>query len=726
MEISPVKSDESIIVNKSTNETIAESTVAKSVTTTNITVKTVTQQITETKTTVLSAAEEAPKPAEDKNDVEMEDLSADVEMIEAAPLSAEASAEKPVEPKAAAAPKPASVSEVPAGPAKSSENGSAAPEKQAEQKIDDVEKNISNLFNGGENPKARSAISEPDSPLPSQTQEKRTTPAKEAAPKEKPKESASNPAASDNNDLVSILTDGKPENENKAVESAPKERQKEAGVAENKLLSAIRTNATSTPSTTTQTVFNSTPIQKQFDISSENVSTISLTGTDTEHGLGDKSTRLEIISSYSSTAKSPDVSSGAATGMRNDFVSTKFELSLDAVSASDTDQVSSDSLTQFAKTIRNFNGLDGTTTSSNEGGSANPSPSTAKSIVSSTKPDESTSESIPARKSVSASETAYDVQMWYENSELVFLGIERQDAQNKSHSTMNETDKVSSVGSVSSMTEPFPLPARHSAITSTNSTLSTSSLATSDTLKKTKQVVKGTLGLCEFMIEYFQKARHELVDDRQVNRHEETTPVSSGRSRARSALSTPSTPSSAANKRKRGAPTESEEEPKSTKKVRKEGAVSSPVTTQSYPEKAVLARWVDKKFYPGRVVDQKPNNKYVVLFEDGAKKILPEDHIVFGEENILPLQNEVVHALVKGETYEPGFVTSVETKEDGIYYTVECESTTVTVTSSGIYLEEDQAKTILSKRAPMSEKQPEAGYSGGINTRKDRRQKRYS
>lgn len=214
-----------------------------------------------------------------------------------------------------------------------------------------------------------------------------------------------------------------------------------------------------------------------------------------------------------------------------------------------------------------------------------------------------------------------------------------------------------------------------------------------------------------------------------------------------SANAEPSTPASASagSKRKRGASAAVQESPSSTndtdlqsksaKKAKKEpatpktpatpaaGGGGGTATDSDYPEKAVLARWVDKKFYAGRVIDQKPNNKFVVLFEDGAKKTLPEEHIVFGKDNILPLANESVHALVSDETYEPGTVESVETKDDGTYYTVKCESTTVTVTASDIYLEEDQAKVIIAKHTKNN---PEPGFSGGLSTRKDRRNKRYS
>lgn len=232
------------------------------------------------------------------------------------------------------------------------------------------------------------------------------------------------------------------------------------------------------------------------------------------------------------------------------------------------------------------------------------------------------------------------------------------------------------------------------------------------------------------------------------DRLEATTPASGGRRGRNAASVDPSTPSTATNtgtKRgtKRGGAAmespslndtiDSDVQPKSAKKAKKEPATPKATPTaakeSNYPEKAVLARWVDKKFYAGRVIEEKPNNKFVVLFEDGAKKTLPEEHILFGKENnILPLVNENVHALVAaGDTYEPGNVQSVEAKDDGaVYYTVQCESTTVTVTASDIYLEEDQAKVILSKHASNN---PEPGFSGGLSggsTRKDRRNKRYS
>lgn len=119
---------------------------------------------------------------------------------------------------------------------------------------------------------------------------------------------------------------------------------------------------------------------------------------------------------------------------------------------------------------------------------------------------------------------------------------------------------------------------------------------------------------------------------------------------------------------------------------------------------SVLARWADKKYYAGHVTDSKPGNKFVVLFEDGASKTLPEEFIVFcGDNDVLPLLDQSVHVLIEEDTYEPGLVTAIDTTGESIMYTVVAESKTVTVSSSNIYLEEDQAKVIQSVVKPLAE-----------------------
>lgn len=207
---------------------------------------------------------------------------------------------------------------------------SASANNEAEQKIDDVEKNISNLFNGDDNVGSTNDKSIDDSskidstPAASSHSDRRSL---KNGTDESAKDSQSHDAIKDNNDLVSILagSDKLEENISSSISAADEPKSTKAETSstaakssgltiENKLLKGV----TSTPSnqTTQKNVYNSTPIQKQFEISSENVSTISEPATETEQGLGNKATKQEIISSHSSTIheKSSDLSS-TVTGL---------------------------------------------------------------------------------------------------------------------------------------------------------------------------------------------------------------------------------------------------------------------------------------------------------------------------------------------------------------------------------------------------------------------------
>lgn len=189
---------------------------------------------------------------------------------------------------------------------------------EAEQKIDDVEKNISNLFNGDENvgstndksPNVSLSGASDGAKIASSHSQSNTDLQKNGT-------GGDETANKDNNDLVSILAGSDKLDDNisssvnvsaKSISSSnsaatPTAAATAAVVVENKLLKGI----TSTPSNyTSQTnVFNSTPIQKQFEISSENVSTISEPGAsesvDQHVGVGGKAAKQEIISSHSST-----------------------------------------------------------------------------------------------------------------------------------------------------------------------------------------------------------------------------------------------------------------------------------------------------------------------------------------------------------------------------------------------------------------------------------------
>lgn len=308
----------------------------------------------------------------------------------------------------------------------------------------------------------------------------------------------------------------------------------------------------------------------------------------------------------------------------------------------------------------------------------------------------------PETAVITSENAKFNVSVCYESTQLVYFVV-----RNASHTANNVTEITS--------------PADVATVSSTNSSTVTETTPTTAMDKTTHDII-GMNALRDFIGNHFQIAATPI-----------TTPATSSGRRSK-AVSSQATPASTPSRRKRGAAqldaeADVDEQPKSSKKA-KVSAPATPatptVTSTEVPEKAVLARWVDKKFYSGHVLEKKANNKFVVLFEDGAKKTLPEEHILFGQENVLPLLNEAVHALVTDETYEPGFVQSVDVKPDGTYYTVLCETTTVTVTASNIYLEEDQAKVILSKHASNAVNNPEPGFSGAVGGRKDRRTKRYS
>lgn len=167
---------------------------------------------------------------------------------------------------------------------------------------------------------------------------------------------------------------------------------------------------------------------------------------------------------------------------------------------------SSDNLTNFTKAVEKINGLsDETDTSS---GKPDISPKSEKktpkadsaSVGSSIKATPKT----PLSK-YSPEKSAFDINICYDNTELVFFTVERQ-AINKSVST---SDKSSVCGSVNSVTEPFALPSRSSTLTSNSSTLSSSSSepVPPEQLEKTRKEIKGSVALCDYIIDHFEKVK---------------------------------------------------------------------------------------------------------------------------------------------------------------------------------------------------------------------------
>lgn len=404
----------------------------------------------------------------------------------------------------------------------------------------------------------------------------------------------------------------------------------------------------------------------------------------------------------------------------------------------------SDNLTHYAKVLKKFNGLaDGITEDEDETSTAAAETKTklchetTANLVSITNGSK-----LDATIQQNLRENLYEVSVWYEDNEMKLLAVERLDKKKLDEgssasvtdtsvadvpsddtTTTEKTAASSSNGSVGSVS-PYKLPEAKSTVASQSQSSDGSSIDVKFAIPalpqppRTKHTVKGVVALCNFMIDHFGKIKKSFVnddDDVDDDDNEELSTPTTGRGRKKKTADV--TPKSSATKR--GAPTkrsldkspsddDGEPKAKQTKSTNKKSTAATTKLEQQTPTKdneteneeqhkeySVMARWVDKLYYAGRVTEAKPGNRFVVLFEDGASKVLQHDYIVFGEENgILPLLNQSVHALIKKDTYEPGIVT--ETKRDGdkIFYTVETESKTVTVTSSDLYLEDDQAKAI--------------------------------
>ncbi|XP_050669850.1 uncharacterized protein LOC126968791 isoform X2 [Leptidea sinapis] len=127
------------------------------------------------------------------------------------------------------------------------------------------------------------------------------------------------------------------------------------------------------------------------------------------------------------------------------------------------------------------------------------------------------------------------------------------------------------------------------------------------------------------------------------------------------------------------------------------------------PDTVVLAKWVDKRYYSGKVLEMSEPNKYLIKFDDGQSKVLLDDFIIFGDMKKLPLQGQSVYALVDEEqNYEPGLVLGVEENNSGTV-TYRCTTdgdTIVMVTASELYQTEDQARSMKESARPGSPSTP--------------------
>lgn len=205
---------------------------------------------------------------------------------------------------------------------------STATPNEAEQKIaavDDVEKNISNLFNGGDDNVVSTNDKSGDDP--SKDEHSSTQIASSQGDSSALNNGTDNGAAkdtksrhdaiNDNNDLVSILAGNDKPEENISSSSASKpsvasdKDAKSVASTKSQITSSSSGGSSSSPSKSTT---SPTTTQKQSEVTPEKVvSTASEpVAVDAEKGLGGKASRQELISSLSSTVKeesSPALSS---------------------------------------------------------------------------------------------------------------------------------------------------------------------------------------------------------------------------------------------------------------------------------------------------------------------------------------------------------------------------------------------------------------------------------
>uniref|UniRef100_A0A1Q3EWT4 Putative ribonuclease e n=1 Tax=Culex tarsalis TaxID=7177 RepID=A0A1Q3EWT4_CULTA len=498
-------------------------------------------------------------------------------------------------------------------------------------------------------------------------------------------------------------------------------------------------NGSSTPNAavSSSNVYNSTPIQKQFEISSENVSKITRPSVDNSHQeedeehsaiVADNSTTVEEKEAVASTsagaaAQEPQPKKEAPeTSKQLAASSVKEESSVKSSESSEVDSCTASSALNtaeetnlYASNARKFNGISSTSGSELDDKAAVQTPTNVTTTAAST----TTTTTAAANKldltqALTSEEALYEVSVWFDGVEMQFLSVEKV-IENKlvapglAGSTQDltgiDSSKQSSNGSVGSL-GPFQLPSArpaadsHSSATDSSGTISSQSKAP---LSKVKHTVRGAKALASLMIEEFTKIKRALSKDDELSDAE--------LDQSSSNLKTPKTATKKGGRGQKRSRTESEAEEESKSKQTSSSSSSKSVKKQK-PDTPVpaesespanqddwlccLARWSDRKYYAGKVTGYKGDNKYMVLFEDGASKALSKDVIVIGDKDTLPIKGHAVHALTGGDTYETGMVEEVKRNEaaNEVLYVVRIGDGTVEVTASDMYLNEEQAKLI--------------------------------
>ena len=112
----------------------------------------------------------------------------------------------------------------------------------------------------------------------------------------------------------------------------------------------------------------------------------------------------------------------------------------------------------------------------------------------------------------------------------------------------------------------------------------------------------------------------------------------------------------------------------------------------------IMAKWRDKNYYPAVIKRQIQNNKWSVVFEDGAERQLFEYEII--NLNALPIGQSVMVSISDGFCTK-GNVCSFEIQQDEIYYNVELlindKNQVNRYSRKDLFLTNDQALALNSK-----------------------------
>lgn len=345
-----------------------------------------------------------------------------------------------------------------------------------------------------------------------------------------------------------------------------------------------------------------------------------------------------------------------------------------------------DKITQHTKKMKELNGIMSSSTDDKK------SIETPTSTPSVEKPVETSSSAISSSDHIEPPKPSiYEVRLLVEKDNIKYLSVERIEPK-PAEVQSDQTDSVDSTGGKSSLNgnlEPNSL--ADGPISSDSSTAATVNVVPASPIPAdciTKSIT-GVTEMCNYMIDQFTDLRRK---HEKLNPMEMSTPKSARGRGAEKKNLIKAEDESKSSGRKRGTPA-SKTSPTTKTEQFLVPATNSP-SDHGKVGVIVLAKWVDRLYYAGKVTGCRPGNKFVVCFDDGKKKTLSHDAIVFGDEEVLPLIDQAVHAMVGNDEYETGLVTAYDIENGITTYTVICETMTVKVTSADIYLNDEQAKAI--------------------------------